>query len=212
MIRKLKNVDTVVHTYYGITIAVGNTYIIEEIDTLVLADDEQLQTDIDDGKIEVYVDTTKVLNTQDAIDVIKYGDVEIKTVGGVTRSFTFDQVRNKWLSTETITIMCSRDYYYTQGYLRAMDGLTLSGYHGFVMPWDGTIVAMSTSRKDTDSDWIMVKINGDSTSAKYETIGLNTYKTNIDQNFDAGDVLTFSVSTGAIDSPIAMAFIKWRKV
>ena len=208
MIRKLKNIDTVIHTYYGITIGVGEFYVIEQTDTLVLAEDEQLQTNIDENKIEVYIDTTKVLNTQDAIDVIKYGEIHTTTIGGIARSFIFDKTRNKWFSTETVVLSGSRNTVNVEGYLRTFDGLVMNDDLGYVAPWNGTIIAMSLSRTDTDSVTGQVYINGSSSSAAITTSSENSYVTNINQNFNAGDKLTFNITSGSADRPIIMAFIK----
>ena len=212
MIVKLKNVDIVSHTYQGIVIDVGETYQLEERDNVVLAEDTQLQTDISDSKIEVYIDTTKVLDTDDAIDIIRDGEVVIQTANGITRSFIFDQNRNKWLSTETVVISGAKDHPGVSGFLKTYDALVFNNDYGYVMPWDGTIIAMSMSRKDSDNVTAQVYIDGQSNTAAITISNENGSVTNINQDFVAGDRLTFNITDGSANCPIVMAFIKWRKV
>jgi hypothetical protein len=129
--------------------------------------------------------------------------------------FMYDNVRGKWLSTETTALQYNKGDVLTDAPLRFGGDLRVNT-SGPIMPFNGTIVyatAMSAAGNTTKPFEIRVR-NGSTTrsvhTVTYTTRQLNEHNLNID--FNAGDYITvFVTNTGsAIEDTAFVVWVKWR--
>ncbi|PQB05359.1 hypothetical protein [Aureitalea marina] len=141
-------------------------------------------------------------------------DGQIAVIG--TELYLYDDKRGKWLSTQTIPLSFARSGN------RASGGLQFGGNmnnqsSGPIMPFDGTIIAVTANSSGGTSDkefQIRVR-NGTTTNSSVSfNLSSNTYiddKTNTD--FSAGDYLVVRLidnGDGDVSQPTATIWIKWR--
>jgi len=95
-------------------------------------------------------------------------------------------------------------------YLR-MDGVTMAGAQGFLMPRDATITAMWAKSRSTGSWNVEVRKNGiPITLVSIPVVGSFGSDSTIDVDVYAGDFLQFYLNGTAVDHPIAGVEIAWR--
>jgi len=123
-----------------------------------------------------------------------------------------DTSRTKFLSVQEMWVGAGRNSV-TQavGYLRGFNGSIQSATLGYTMPRDGTIIAMSVSRTDTDSVTWQVHADGVYlTGATITTTATNDYVDNLNVDFSAGDNLAIYQSAGTSSYPNVTVWYKWR--
>ena len=195
IIKKLRNVDTIDHTYYGVVIAPTETYEIElnEIDGFLR--EPSLEQNIIDGLIIVNNGTSDLSNT-DGWDWLN--TMYLDTAGSVNAGkgiLTFQAARNG-------TINENR-------YMNITDGCAMGEHIGWVPPWDGKIIAISIGRENVDASIIEVRINGQSTSAQLSTTNNKDYINTLNLSFNAGDSLSIYVKSGQLHRAIVTVFCTW---
>jgi len=128
--------------------------------------------------------------------------------------YFYDAWRGKWLSIETISINASRNgCQHDNAYLRILNGLAFRDTNGWLMPFNGTVVSLHITKRDGNDSTIQVRSNGITiASLSFGASGsIGQYSTDINADFNAGDILTFYNSGSNIHDPIVWARIKWRK-
>jgi len=92
-----------------------------------------------------------------------------------------------------------------------MDGVTMAGAQGFLMPRDATITAMWAKSRSTGSWNVEVRKNGiPITLVSIPVVGSFGSDSTIDVDVYAGDFLQFYLNGTAVDHPIAGVEIAWR--
>jgi|GEM_PF-3208702 len=127
--------------------------------------------------------------------------------------YVYDGVRSKWLSVDSGWIGGGRNNANQGvGYLRAFNGNTMSASVGYVMPRNGTIVAMSVARTDTDSVTWQVHANGAYlTGATITTSAVRDYVDSLNVDFSAGQTLAIYQSSGTSGYPNVTVWYRWRR-
>jgi hypothetical protein len=138
--------------------------------------------------------------------------------------YAYNQSKNKWLSLETIPLICT-NYALNgnSGYSYGSLSTTTSSSVGIKLPYDGTIVAITFQQHyNSNASNKNIEIRRNYTlptsidvihTFTLTGITYNNNNTNID--FNSGDYLSlYSVNDGvpgSLTSPVATLFIKWRK-
>lgn len=130
--------------------------------------------------------------------------------------YMYDATRTKWLTLESAAIQFGREGDTTQDNLR-YGGNMISGTSGALMPFDGTIVAITAMAASGDDTDINVRArDASNTNSVNETFSLTSLRytdtaTNLD--FDAGDYITArgrDNTTTAVDVTV-IVWVKWRQ-
>lgn len=130
--------------------------------------------------------------------------------------YMYDATRTKWLTLESTAIQFGREGNTTQDNIR-YGGNMISGVSGALMPFDGTIVAITAMAASGDDTDINVRArDAANTNSVNETFSLASLRytdtaTNLD--FDAGDYITArgrDNTTTAVDVTV-IVWVKWRQ-
>ena len=115
------------------------------------------------------------------------GDLYFNT--GLALWMTYDATRLKWLSVEANTFEFARNSNTAPGsYYRGPDRITFSATSGITALWNGTVVAFSYTRDDSDAATFEVTSNGVaiSTLVSASTSG---YTVSLNNDFSQGNIL-----------------------
>lgn len=124
--------------------------------------------------------------------------------------FYFDQSRSKWLSTESYVIQSGRSGTTgNNGFYRGINGLLLNASRGWPAFFDGTVVGFGYTRGDTDNANFEILAGG----SVIETINSQTLSavfTDLNSDFNQGQILTFRNTGSATSNVQFWTRIKWR--
>jgi len=127
--------------------------------------------------------------------------------------YYYDSMRNKNLGVSLIQQDVGRNYANVTNQFLRSEGNVPTNQNGFVLPWNGTLVAISMSGKLNTQTWTLeVRKNGGGVAQ--DTLILNnqysTYNNTNNKDFNAGDrVMIYCVGT-SIDFPHATLFFRRR--
>lgn len=112
--------------------------------------------------------------------------------------FVWDAGRSKWLSLRTVmAAFTNQASVLAGGYLRLFQGPFSSANYGFRLPWDATLVEISSSKNDNTLACNLEVTAGGSTSHTHSMgSGYSTQETGINVNFSSGAVVGLRVATG----------------
>ncbi len=128
--------------------------------------------------------------------------------------YMFDTTRNKWLSMETLSFSFGNNGNTNNRYLNFAT-VTNQQNSGAKMPFDGTIVAITTETSGGAANkGFEIRKNGATASIFNFNLASGNYNnttTNID--FNAGDFINIFVvpAGGTVANPTTILFIKWRE-
>lgn len=124
---------------------------------------------------------------------------------------TYDDSRDKWLSDAMAIFQFGRNGSTPSGgYYRGVNGLTLSATIGYVVPWNGTVIAAGYSRSDTDSADFELTDDG-TTIATGASTAVSGYSNSLDANFAQGSVLAArNGGPNATTDVQGWFLVKWR--
>lgn len=131
--------------------------------------------------------------------------------------YMYDDTRGKWLSVESTTFQFGKNGN-TNSQNLEFGGAMVSGSSGPLMPFDGTIVAITAnSSGGTSTKEFQVRVRNGTTNISSTSFNLssniyNNSSLNID--FSAGDYITTRArdnSDGNVSNPGIVVWIKWRK-
>lgn len=113
-------------------------------------------------------------------------------------SFLWDAGRSKWLSLRAWPIaMTNQASVLAGGFLRLFQGPFTSANFGFRLPWDATLVEISSSKNDNTLGCNLEVTAGGSTSHTHTMgSGYSTQETGINVNFSSGAIIGLRVATG----------------
>ena len=157
----------------------------------------------------IYIEGWKTLNVIQQENLF-YDDGEL---------FVKDPVRNKFLSSSTITLVFSEDDRRIDSKFLTPSGGTQNGAYelaGYYLPFNCTVVFTSiygTGGSTPDKEFELIRIrNGVSTTvATYQTSNYKYISLNEDIDFEAGDILQYYVTRqGDIDHPQVILGFKRR--
>ena len=134
--------------------------------------------------------------------------------------FMYSKERSKWLSMDQMTLEYGRQN-------NSGDQNGYAEYGGFdveeigpLMPFDGTIVAISMQARENNNALVKLRINGaevpnDSDPTKDGQISLDANKrfvsSAMDIDFNAGDNINIEVDNGSVKDLAIRLTVKWRK-
>jgi hypothetical protein len=124
----------------------------------------------------------------------------------------YDGSRSKWLSQEIDSFKFGKGGNLPAGaYFRGIDNLTFSSTIGFVAPRNGTIVALTYSRDDTDSATFEVVKGGSSLSTVAST-AVKGKDITLNNDFAVDDVLAVRNQSGGNTMSNASGWVqvRWR--
>ena len=140
-------------------------------------------------------------------------DGQISVIGD--KLYMYDATRIKWLSVESSTLQFGRNGNVDNDNLH-FGGNMVSGTAGALMPFDGTIVAitsMAASGDDTDVNIRARDVTNTNTiDQTFSLSSLRYINTTTNFNFNAGDYITVrgrDNSTTAVDLTVII-WVKWR--
>lgn len=127
--------------------------------------------------------------------------------------YIYDTTRNKWLSSETVTVTWGNNGGNDDEFLDLGNVGTLGS--GIKMPQNGTIVYISAqSSGGVSTKGIEIRKNNPSSTINTFNLLANSYTNNsANLDFNAGDFLKIYVSSagGDVNDPVVTLWIKWRK-
>jgi hypothetical protein len=136
----------------------------------------------------------------------------IQVDGG--RLWVYDEVRDKWLSSDRLFATAGRDGRAKNLYLRLLDGQP-SNLTGYRMLYGATIVAVAAQTRNNETWTLQIRKNGDPTNLYSLAIsgssGAHNKTLNID--IDEGDLVQLFAETTTflgIKDPFVMIEIAWR--
>ncbi len=142
------------------------------------------------------------------------GEGQLAVIGD--KLYMYNDARSKWLSVESTAIQFGRNGD-TDTQSLQYGGNMVDGGSGPLMPFDGTIVAISAIGGDGDDTNINVRArDATNTNSINETFALSTLRytdTAADFDFDAGDYITVRARDAATttDDVTVILWVKWRQ-
>ena len=128
--------------------------------------------------------------------------------------FAYDATRGKWLSVSGYHIgggVNSNNV--KDSYLKGFNGTSFSSNVGWAAHWDGTVVSFSITSNDSGcSNAVQIRKNGSSIYELYYSQDKEQHRTNVNADFNAGDVLNFYMegNDNGANRPQVWAIIKRR--
>jgi len=128
--------------------------------------------------------------------------------------YMYDATRGKWLSVASTALQYGKNN--TQGggdnYIR-FGGDTRDGNSGPKMPFDGTIVYVTTESSNSVTDTYVLSLDGATTGTSYTLVAGDFIKTDYNVDFNAGqtiNIYTSGLNKNAQD-PSVIVWVKWRQ-
>lgn len=163
------------------------------------------------------------LNFDDGIDAVLNGgtghiDISVPGLTGIRidegRAWVYDEVRDKWLSTDRLSAISGRKGRCKNAYLRLIEGQA-SNLTGYRLPRNATITAVSAQTRDDETWTLKIRKNDDPTDLYALAISgaSGRHETSVDVDLDEGDrVQFFADTTGffGIKDPFVWVEIAWR--
>jgi len=138
------------------------------------------------------------------------GDLYFNT--GLNLWMMYDATRTKWLSVESNTFSFGKTNNTAAGsYYRGIDGLAYSSNQGITALWNGTVVALSYTRSDSDSATFEVTNNGSSLST-LASASNSGYTVSLNNDFTQGQVLGVRNQSGGNTTRDVQGWVRvrWR--
>jgi len=129
----------------------------------------------------------------------------------INKLMAYDSVRGKWLSVTEQNLQVGRATNTGSGsYYRGADGLLLGPTRGWPALHDGTVVAFSYTRSDSDSATFDI-VSGGVSIATVASTATSGVVTNLNGNFSAGGILAVRNAGPNTSTRVQATFtIRWR--
>lgn len=127
--------------------------------------------------------------------------------------WVYDSTRNKWLSSDRLTVGAANKARTRNKYLEVFDSQT-SNLSGYRLVRDATVTAIAAQTRGSESWTLRMRKNGDPTNIVSLTMssveGDHSNVVNVD--LDEGDTIQFFAETplGAIKDPLVWVEVAWR--
>lgn len=164
--------------------------------------------------VDASADTTAALQlVPQATPTTNLSAGQIAVIGD--KAYMYDTTRMKWLSLETVAISFGRNNSATNNNL-LHGGNMNSNASGPLLPFDGTIVAITAKGSAGDDTDVQLRTRDNLNTNVDETFTLNALESNdtaTNFDFDAGDYITIRArdNTTTTENLVVTVFVKWRQ-
>jgi hypothetical protein len=126
--------------------------------------------------------------------------------------YVYDTTRGHFLSVDSCQFAASYSGTNVQNRYLSVGSVSMSSSAGYVMPWNGTVIAMGGTSTSSNSQTLCVYKNGSQVAAVSWTNGTTAYSATVFTDFVAGDIMSLYISGSgySCNNPICYFVVKRR--